>query len=292
MREDKRASILAIIGNSILFVGKIIVGILYNSIAIISDALNSLTDIVASLIVHISLLVSYQSEDKDHQFGHTRAQPIAGLIVAIFTGIVGFEVIIESLKRILFGGDVEKGFVPIILVICVLITKYILYVYTKGVCKRTKSTALRASMVDHLNDILISIAVLVGIILTNVGFPIFDPIVGIAIGIYIIKAGYDIGRENTRFLMGDAPSEELFRKIEKTAQSVKGVIGLNDIRAHYVGTMIECEVHIYVDPKLDVTKSHDIGKRVKKRLESVEDISHAFIHIDPFRGRFWKSRRF
>ena len=292
MREEKFVSSLAIAGNSILFVLKIIVGISYNSIAIISDALNSLTDIVASFIVYISVLVSFGKADKEHQFGHQRAQPIAGLIVAIFTGIVGFEVIIASIQRILFGGEIVQGIIPIFLVIFVMVVKLFLYLYTKKVCQKTRSTALRASMIDHLNDILISIAVLISIVLANFGFFIFDSIAGILIGLYIIKAGFDIGMENTKYLMGDAPSEELFSLIEKVAKSVEGVLGLNDIRAHYVGTNVECEVHIYVNKKLSTLKAHDIGKKVQHKLEKLDDISHAFIHIDPFKGRFGKCRKF
>ena len=89
MKEERKASILGIIGNIFLFIIKIIIGIMYNSISIISDAINSFTDIFASFIVHLSIVVSGKKPDKGHQFGHDRAQPIAGLIVAIFIGIVG-----------------------------------------------------------------------------------------------------------------------------------------------------------------------------------------------------------
>ncbi len=292
MKQEKKASIMAIVGNSILFVGKIIVGYLFNSIAIISDALNSFTDIIASSIVHVSLLVSYRGADKDHQFGHTRAQPIAGLIVAIFTGIVGFQVIVAGAKRIMEGGEIEKGLIPILLVFFVAAVKIILYIYTCRVCKRTGSTALQASSVDHRNDLLIEAAVLFGIVASNIGYSIFDPLVAIIIGIYIIKSGYSVGRDNIRFLMGDAPSEDLFLKIEKEAKSVTGVIGLNDVRAHYVGTEVQVEIHIYVDKDKNVRQAHDIGKKVQSKIELMDDISRAFVHIDPFMGRFERERKF
>jgi cation diffusion facilitator family transporter len=292
MKYEKRASWLAIIGNSVLFIGKIIIGFMFNSIAIISDALNSFTDIIASAIVHISLIVSHKKADKEHQFGHERAQPIAGLIVAIFTGIVGFQVITESIRRIISGGEIVKGILPIILVILVMIIKFIMYTYTKAVCKRTKSIALAASSIDHRNDVVISFAVLIGVIFSNLGYPLLDPVAAIIVGLWIIKSGFDIGMDNIRYLMGEAPSEVLFDKIEETAKSVRGVIGLNDVGAHYVGTAIEVEVHIYVDKKMNVQEAHDIGKEVQKRIENLEDISRAFIHIDPFEGKLNKGRKF
>ena len=92
--------------------------------------------------------------------------------------------------------------------------------------------------------------------------------------------------------MGEAPSKELFEKIEKVAKSVKEVIGLNDVYAHYVGTLVEAEVHIYVDKKMNIEKAHDIGKKVQKKLEKMDEISKAFIHIDPFLGKFEKEKKF
>lgn len=292
MREEKTAGLIGIIGNSLLFLAKITVGIMYNSIAIISDALNSFTDIIASLIVHLSVIVSYRKADREHQFGHKRAQPIAGLIVAIFAGIIGFEIIAASIRKIMEGGEIVKGIFPIILMISVMIIKFFMYVYTKRVCKKTKSTALIAEAVDHRNDVLVSLAVLIGVGASNLGYAMFDPIIAMIIGVWIIKCGYDIGMDNIKFLMGEAPSVGLFEKIEEKAKTVRGVIGLNDVRAHYVGTDIEAEVHIYVDRKLNIVKAHDIGKKVQGRLEKMGEISRAFVHIDPFQGKIDRGRKF
>lgn len=289
---EKTATWMAIIGNSILFIVKITVGLLYNSIAIISDSLNSFTDIIASLIVHHSVRISYKQPDKDHQFGHKRAQPIAGLIVAIFTCIVGFQVILAAITRLINGEAIKPGLLPLYVMAAVMVIKLGMHIYAKAVAKKTKSTAIMASATDHRNDVLIAFTVLIGVFASEHGYPIFDPIVALVIGCWIIKAGYNIGRDNLKYLMGEAPSKELFDKIEKEAKSVKGVIGLNDVRAHYVGTAIEVEVHIYVDRKMNIEKAHDIGKAVQKKLESMEDISRAFIHIDPFEGKFLKVEKF
>jgi cation diffusion facilitator family transporter len=292
MTEEKAVTWIGIIGNSLLFVGKLIIGIMYNSIAVISDALNSFTDIITSFIVHLSIIVSHKRPDKEHQFGHKRAQPIAALVVAIFIGIVGFEVIVTAIRRILEGGSIKNGYIPIYLLIVVIITKILMYLHAKTVCKKTKSTALDAFAADHFNDFLISFAVLIGLLVANLGYPIFDPLIAIIIGMWIIKAGYDTGMDNIKYLMGEAPSEEMFENIEKIAKSVKGVLGLNDIRAHYVGTRLEAEVHIYVDKKMNIEKAHTIGKKIQKKLERLEEVERVFVHIDPFEGEFRKERKF
>jgi cation diffusion facilitator family transporter len=147
--------------------------------------------------------------------------------------------------------------------------------------QKTGSTALMASAVDHRNDVLISAAVIVGVGVSNLGYPIFDPLVAMAVGIWIIWAGFRIGRDNMKYLMGEAPPEELVQRIKAVAHGMEGVLGLNDVFAHYVGTSVEIEVHINVDRRLTIESAHAIGKKVQHAIEDMEEISRAFIHIDP-----------
>jgi cation diffusion facilitator family transporter len=280
-RAEKIAIWMGIIGNAVLFGGKIVIGLAFNSIAIISDSLNSFTDIIASTIVFISIRSSYKGPDPEHPFGHKRAQPIAGLIVAIFTGIVGFEVITQAVTRLFTGAEIQKGLLPILLVVAVMVAKLGMHLYARVVAERTRSTALMASATDHRNDVLISAAVLAGVIASNLGFPIFDPIVAILIGLWIIRAGFSIGQDNIKYLMGEAPPKDLMEKILLAAREVPGVLALNDVFAHYVGTTVEIEVHVNVDRRLNIEEAHAIGKKVQGAIESMDDISRAFIHIDP-----------
>jgi cation diffusion facilitator family transporter len=280
-RAERFAIWMGIAGNAVLFGGKIVIGLAFNSIAIISDSLNSFTDIIASTIVFVSIRASYRQADQDHPFGHHRAQPIAGLIVAIFTGIVGFEVITQSVTRLFTGESVQRGLLPILLVAGVMVVKLGMHLVARSVAQRARSTALMASAADHRNDVLVSAAVLAGVVASNLGWPIFDPIVAILIGLWIIRAGFAIGRDNIKFLMGEVPPKELLDRILAKARAVEGVFALNDVFAHYVGTTVEIEVHINVDRRIDIEKAHAIGKQVQWAIEGMEEISRAFIHIDP-----------
>lgn len=280
-RAEGLAIWIGIIGNVLLFGSKIIIGLRFRSIAIISDSLNSFTDIIASLIVYISIRTSYQEADPQHPYGHKRAQPIAGLIVAIFTGIVGFEVIAQAASRLLTGDRMQPGLLPIFLVFGVMVIKLFMHLYVRAVARRTSSTALMASATDHRNDVLVSAAVLLGVVFSNLGFPIFDPIVAILIGLWIIKAGFSIGRDNIKFLMGEAPPAALLDGIQETARAIQGVGRVHDVLAHYVGTTIQIEVHINVNRDLNVEQAHAIGKQVQRAIEARDGVSRAFIHIDP-----------
>ena len=280
-RSENLAMWMGIVGNAILFAGKITVGLAFDSIAIISDSLNSFTDIIASTIVFISIRASRRAADEDHPFGHHRAQPIAGLIVAIFTGIVGFEVIVQSVQRLFTGEAVQRGILPLVIVAGVMVIKLGMHLYVRRVAARMRSPALAASATDHRNDVLVSAAVFLGVGAANLGLPILDPIVAILIGLWIIRAGFSIGRDNIKFLMGEAPPKELVERIRGKAGAVDGVVGLNDVFAHYVGTTVEIELHINVDRRIDIERAHAIGKQVQGAIEAMDEVSRAFIHIDP-----------
>jgi cation diffusion facilitator family transporter len=162
-----------------------------------------------------------------------------------------------------------------------MVVKLGMHIFARRVAKKTGSTAIMASATDHRNDVLVSAAVLSGVVASNLGFPVFDPIVAILIGLWIIRAGFLIGKDNIKYLMGEAPPPALVDKVREKAKAVKGVIGLNDVFGHYVGTTVEIEVHIDVDKRLSIEEAHGIGKRVQWAIEDMEEISRAFIHIDP-----------
>jgi len=275
------ATWMGIAGNVVLFAAKIVVGYTFNSIAIISDSFNSLTDIVASTIVLVSVRTSYRAPDADHPFGHHRAQPLAGLIVAILTGIVGFEIITQSVGRVFSREEIKPGLLPLVLLAVVMVVKLAMYIVARTISKQANSTALRASAVDHRNDVLVSAAVIIGVGAANLGYRIFDPLAAIAVGAWIIWAGFRIGRDNIKFLMGGAPPPELVQRIKGIANATEGVLGVNDVFAHYVGTSVEIELHIDVDGRIITHEAHAIGKKVQRAIEDIDEISRAFIHIDP-----------
>ena len=162
-----------------------------------------------------------------------------------------------------------------------MVIKLGMHLVARSVAQRTRSTALMASAADHRNDVLISAAVLAGVVAANLGLPMLDPVVAILIGLWIIRAGFAIGRDNIKYLMGEVPPKELLDRILEKARAVEGVLALNDVFAHYVGTTVEIEVHINVERSIDIERAHAIGKAVQRAIEDMEEVSRAFIHIDP-----------
>jgi len=278
---EKKAAIVGLVGNAFLFASKLALGLLTNSLAIISDAINSGTDIIASFVVYKSIKTASEAADDEHQFGHARAEPIAALIVAIFTGLLGFQVMVMAIQRLLNGAILTLGASVMGILIFTILLKGCMHAYAARIAKETKSVAIAASAMDHRNDAIISSAALIGVGAAYFGYPLFDSIFALAIGGYIVMAGYKIGQMNINYLMGGCPDGELMDRIKKAALSVKGVTGLNDARAHYIGTEIQVEIHVEMNKRMSLEKAHAIGKQVQWKIEAIKGINRAFVHIDP-----------
>lgn len=277
----RRATYLSLFVNIFLFIIKIIVGILSNSIAVISDAINSLTDIVASAVIMYSVSVSLKKPDEEHQFGHNAAQPIAVFLIVLFTGIVGLNVIEESIRRIISPDKIYISSAVYIVLGITILVKIVLTRYQSKVGKTFKSPALKASAVDSLNDVLASSLSIIAVFVVGLGFPYVDGIAGILIAFFIFKSGYEIAKENLDYLMGRSASEHLILDIANRALAVKGVVGMNDLRSHYVGNKFHIEIHIEVDKSLSTELSHDIGNKVKYAIQEIDEVQQVFVHIDP-----------
>ncbi len=281
MKKREILTLIAIFVNIILFSIKLYAFSLSGSLAILSDGFNSLTDIVSSIIIFLAVRVSVKQADIDHPFGHRRAEPIAGLFMAVIASILGFEVVKDSIISFFQPKSIRITYDVFIILIVSVVLKAVISGLFYYVSKRAKSPALKASSIDYRNDVLISISVLIGSYLVDAGYTVMDSIIALAVGMFIIYSGFIIGLENIGYLMGKSPDAETIDRLKKIALSIDGVKDLNDVRAHYLGMYIQLEIHIEVDKNLPTSVSHDIGKKVQQELLKDEEVDFAFIHVDP-----------
>lgn len=281
MKRSVRITIIGVVFNTILFSMKLSGWRLSNSLALVSDAINSLLDIFASVAIFFAVRIALRKADADHPFGHHRAEPIAGLIVAILAAILGFEIIKNAFEGFFIEKDLRVNLLIFIIVIATIAVKLYLYILFRLEGKKVRSPALLASSVDHRNDILVSFSVLVGNLAAYIGYSVFDSIVALCIGGFIVYSGFRIGMENVDFLMGKVPPAEVMEKLKQSALSVEGVKNIHDVRAHYIGDIIQAEIHIEVDKSLRTEESHRIARSVQDQLEGEEVVDYAFVHVDP-----------
>ncbi len=277
----EKASRFSFVSNLFLFAIKLIAGILSNSIAIISDAINSFADVLTTSAVHFSVKVSYKKADHDHQYGHHAAQPIAAIVLAIFAGVAGITIIRESIARIIHPSIEDILTFPIIVLSLTIFLKSFMVIYFQRIGQKYDSPAVRALSVDSWNDVLSSFIALLGIIVSSFGLKYFDGVAGIMIAFFIFRGGYHIAKENIDYLMGKAADKELLLEISNRALKVPGVKGLNDLKSHFIGNKYHIEIHIEVDKNFTTKISHDIGLDVKKVVAELPEVAEVFVHIDP-----------
>ena len=281
-REAQRASIIGIILNTFLFILKLIAGLLSHSFALISDALNSFTDIISSSFIFFMVGLSAKKSDDSHPFGHRRFEPIGGILVAMLAAVLAIEIIKSAITALLTH---EKSleitpFTFAVVIICIVV-KVGMYFYFRNVGTKARSPSIIASTVDYRNDILASSLVIIALIGAWLGFPLLDDVIAIIIGIFIFYSGYRIGMENIDYLVGKAPPAELLHKIEKKALSVRGILGIHDVRAQLAGNNVQVEIHIDVNRNLTLVKAHELGKKVQAAVRELPEVDEVFTHIDP-----------
>jgi len=281
VKSNVRITILGIILNTLLFAMKLIGGMMSGSLALLSDSFNSLMDIMSSIAIFLAVKIGTKKADLDHPFGHHRAEPIAGLLVAILAAILGFEVMKNAFQGFFIQKTYEINFLIFLIIIASISIKIFMFLLFRIRAKNTKSPAIMASSVDYRNDILVSSSVLLGNLFVYLGYPVIDNIVAMCIGAFIIYSGLEIGVENVDFLMGKTPGDTIMKKLKNQALSIDGVKQLNDVRAHYLGNFIQVEIHIEVDKRLSTEESHRIAKKVQNLLQKEEGVDFAFVHVDP-----------
>ncbi|UCF32545.1 MAG: cation transporter [Phycisphaerales bacterium] len=282
--QAMRAALFAIAANAFLLILKATATGLSDSLTIFSETLNSLADVVSAVVIVLCVRWAWKAADEDHPFGHRRAEPIAGLLVAIFTGILGFEVCKTAVIDLYRGELPEQiGTYPMVALVITVALKLVLFVFFDRRGRRLNSPALRAAAVDCRNDVFIAGQGLLAVVVAELRLPLLDVLSALLIGMYILYSAHRIGMENLDYLMGRAPDPNLLLRVQSSAEKVSGVEHVRDIKGHYVGTFIHVELTAVVDGRLATEDSHVICEAVREAVESVAGIDRAFVHISPQR---------
>lgn len=283
VRENygKFAGIVGIATNFLLFIIKIIVGTLFNSISITADAINNLSDSGSSLVTVIGFKISGKPADEQHPYGHARMEYISGLIVSFVIMILGFQLIQSSIKKIINPQDTEFSLISIAVLVVAIFIKLWQSLFYKRIGRDINSTTLIATSVDSRNDILATSGVLIATILTKLTGFNFDGYMGTIVAIIILISGYRLVQDTISPLLGTAPTKELVDSIYKKILSYDGIIGLHDLTVHSYGEA-KCfaSVHCEVAAEQDIMVSHDIIDNIERDFLKDQGI-HLVIHLDP-----------
>lgn len=276
-RQKRRMGKVGIFLSVLLLLLKAWAAVISSSTAVLSDALNAFLDVVTYTAVYVCIRIQDRAADDNHPFGHRRAEPLAGLLVAVFASVLGATIVRDAFMGLFQPSAVHVDPFSFGLLLISLVVKGAMTVWYRRGWRITQSPALRASYVDSRNDVLTSAVAIYGFLAGGQS----DDLAALAIGGWIVYSGIRVGLENIGYLMGEAPPPSAEEEFRTRARTVSGVVGLNDLRAHYVGDKVHVELHIEVPKEYTLQAAHDIGVEVKRRLESLPIVHKAFIHIDP-----------
>ena len=273
-------SLLGIFLNVLLFAGKYAAGAISGSIAITADAFNNLSDAGASAISLLGFRLSGKKPDPDHPFGHGRIEYISGLAVAALIVVMGVELLISSVDKILSPEPVEVGLLPAAILLASILVKLYMFAYNCSVGKKISSSAMAATGADSLSDSVATAVVLLSMGVSWLFKVNIDGWAGAAVAVFILFAGYGVAKDTLSPLLGQAPDPELVKSIEEIVMSSDAVIGMHDLVVHDYGPgRMMISLHAEVDGRGDIFQLHDSIDTVERKLKSA--LGCATIHMDP-----------
>lgn len=282
-KTGRKAVTVAISGNILLTIFNFVVGILSGSTALVAEAAHTLSDVITSIITAIGFRIGLKPPDSEHPYGHGRAEPLVGLVIVVFLVFIAYEIISEAYSKLLLMGSLAPpDWTAALMAIVGIAVNIIMTRYMMNVGKKINSPAIIADAQHQKVDVFSCAAIVVGVVGSNMGLLILDPLVAVLIAVLVLKIAFDVGKENINNLMGKVPSTDLIVEITKAGTSVKGVKGMHDIKVNYMGPNASVDLHITVDPELSLRNAHKIAHQVEKSvIDRVDIVSIVYVHVCP-----------
>lgn len=280
----KRASWIAVVGNAILGVLKLTIGLISGSLAVVADSIDTLTDILTSLITLITAKEISKPPDPAFPYGHERAETIATKILAFVIFFAGAQFSYYALSRIISGEEyVIPSYLAIYVTLFSIAGKIFLSQYLCRTGKKIKSPMIIANGQNMKNDILISVSVLIGLFFTFIlKLPVIDTIIALAVGIWVMRAAVKIFIKTNVELMDGLKDPEIYRKIFKAVDSIEGANNPHRTRVRQIGYKYVIDMDIEVDSEITVKEAHEISHLIEDKIkEDISDVYDIIIHIEP-----------
>ena len=283
-KQNKRmifVSKFAIVINIVLALLKIISGNIFRSVSLISDGLNSLSDLITNILVIIGLKVGENPEDKEHPFGHGKIESVFSVIIGTFIMITAFDIIKENIMGLFqMKGEVISSPMPVIITVIVIVIKIFQLLFMKNKTKDYRGALINSLLEDYKADIVISISVLMGILLSRIN-PVFDVFVGVSVAIYIMYSGYNLIKDNALILL-DSQDEDLLESVRKDLSEFDEIENAHDFRMTTSGKNIHLFIDVRMNKSLTIDEAHEITNKISKFIKhKYKNIKRVLIHAEP-----------
>ena len=273
--------ITGIVCNILLFIMKLLVGLLSGSVAIMADAFNNLSDTGSSIVTMLGFKMAGRPADPEHPFGHGRMEYMSGFIVSLIITLVGVELLKSSAEKIASPEELTVNVATIVVLALSIGLKIWMCFFNRTLGKRIQSGALKATSMDSLTDSIATTAVLIAVGVSAVFGVNIDPYMGIVVAGFIIFTGIKTAKETLDPLLGSAPDPDLVEKIETEVLSYDGFLGLHDLIVHNYGPgRLFVTLHVEVPYDTDILRCHEQIDRCEREIGEKMGLQ-IVIHMDP-----------
>lgn len=274
-------SFVGIFSNVVLFFIKFLVGVFINSVAIMADSFNNLSDSLSSIITLLGFKLGAKPADEEHPFGHGRMEYISGLIVSFVIMLLGFEFLKSSFFKIIKPEPLSFSYATVFILFITVLIKFWQSLFNKKIGTLINSHSLIATSADSRNDVLVTSVTILSLIIFKIFNLNLDGYFGVFVALFLMYSGFNLARETLSPLLGEAIDANLEEKIKQIALSYDGVIGVHDILVHNYGPNKSiASLHVEVPSRIDINVSHEIIDNIEKEIQDKLNI-FLTIHMDP-----------
>ncbi|MDL2303337.1 cation diffusion facilitator family transporter [Dysgonomonas sp. OttesenSCG-928-D17] len=288
-----RTSWISTIGNAILSVSKISIGLVAGSLAVVGDGIDSATDVVISIVMIFTASIVNRPPSQKYAYGYEKAEGIATKILSMVIFYAGVQMLVSSIQNI-FSDQAKElpATIAIYVTIFSIVGKLLLALYQYKQGKKIKSSMLTANAINMRNDVIISTGVLIGLIFTFVfKMPVLDSVTGLIISLFVIKSAIGIFMDSNVELMDGVKDVSVYKKIFEAVERVSGAHNPHRMRSRQIGNMYMIALDIECDGNLTLNEAHNIAENVEQSIrDSIENVYDIVVHVEPKDGPHAKEK--
>lgn len=275
------ASLTGICCNLLLFFSKLFAGFLVNSISVMADAFNNLSDAASSIIGFVGVRMAEKPADEEHPFGHGRMEYIAAFVVAFLVIQVGFSLLKTAVEKILHPESLSFSMLSVGILCVSVLVKLWMASYNRKLGKRIHSTVMMATAADSLGDVAATSATIVSLLVFRLFGINIDGLIGLVVSVLVLIAGINIAKDTLAPLLGEAIEPDVYQRITEFVESYDGIIGSHDLIVHNYGpSRSMASIHAEVPSKVDIEDSHAVVDQIER--DAMEKLGiFLVIHMDP-----------
>ncbi|WP_002147803.1 cation diffusion facilitator family transporter [Bacillus cereus] len=281
--HSSKVAFLSVLSNSFVVVLKVVIGIFTGSVAIISEAIHSSLDLLASIIAFFSVRISNKPADKIHPYGHGKVENISGTIETLLIFIAGFWIIYECVLKLITPEPIQLPFLGIVVMLIGALINFVVSRIVNKTAEKINSIALKSNALHLLTDVYTSLGVAISLFLVSLTEWYFlDPIIGIILAVYIMNEAFKLMKESFPPLIDACLLPEEEQNIISIIESYKGeYIEFHDFRTRRSGPTEYIDFHLVVSSHYDITTAHELCDRIEQNIKKKFDRAHILIHLEP-----------